>query len=307
MQHYTSINSVFLQNAWMTIGSFDGVHRGHQEIVKKVVSGARLASAPAVVVTFFPHPAVVLGKRQEAFCLHTPEERAELLGEMGVDVVITYPFTREVANLSAFDFISQLHTHLNLQKLIVGTNFALGRGREGTTTKLGEFGKTFGYDLEVIHPVMNGDVVISSSLIRSCLAAGDVKHAARLMGRHYRITGEVVKGDGRGKTIGIPTANLSIWADKSIPKAGVYVCEATIQGKTRGAVVNIGFRPTFESQPVSARVEAHLLNFEQEVYGEKIQLAFIDRLRDEQRFDSIQSLVEQIQIDIHCAKSLLTD
>jgi riboflavin kinase/FMN adenylyltransferase len=305
MQHHTSIESVFLHHAWMTIGSFDGVHRGHQEIVKRVVSGAQLAGAPAVVVTFFPHPAVVLGKRQEAFYINTPQERAELLGEMGIDVVITYPFTRDVAKLSALEFVSKLHRHLNLRRLIVGANFALGHGREGNTEKLEEFGRSFGFGLEVIPPVMNGDVVISSSLIRSCLLAGDVKHASRLMGRHYRLIGEVVKGDGRGKTIGIPTANLSIWVEKTIPKAGVYACEAIMDGKSWGAVVNIGYRPTFESLPVAARVEAHILDFNQEVYGREIQLVFIDRLRDEQRFESIQSLVDQIHTDIQNAKMLL--
>lgn len=289
----------------MTIGSFDGVHRGHQEIVKRVVSGAQIAGAPAVVVTFFPHPAVVLGKRQEAFYLNTPQERAELLGEMGIDVVITYPFTKEIANLSAFEFVSKLHQHLKMQKLIVGANFALGHGREGDTEKLEEFGRSFDFDLEVIPPVMNSDEVISSSLIRSCLLAGDVKRASRLLGRHYLLSGEVVKGDGRGKTIGIPTANLSVWVKKTIPKAGVYACEAIIDGKSWGAVVNIGYRPTFESLPVTARVEAHLLDFDQEVYGREIQLAFFDRLRDEQRFETIQSLVDQIQTDIQRAKVLL--
>jgi len=291
----------------MTIGSFDGVHRGHQMIIEKVVSGAHQAGVPSVVVTFYPHPAVVLGKRQEAFYLNSPQERAELLGEMGVDAVITYTFTREVANLSAYEFMSQLHSHLMLRRLYVGSDFALGHGREGTTDKLAELGKTFGYILEVVPPVMNGDVVISSSLIRSWLAAGDVKRAARLLGRPYRLSGEVVRGDGRGKALGIPTANLSIWSERTIPKAGVYVCRASIQGQTWGAVTNIGVRPTFESVPVPPRVEAHVLNFDRELYGQEIHLDFIDHLRDEQRFSSIQTLVDQIHADIHHAREILVN
>ena len=305
MQHYTSIDNVFLQDAWMTIGSFDGVHRGHQLIIEKVVSGARRASVPAVVVTFYPHPAVVLGKRQEAFYLNSPQERADLLGEMGVDAVITYTFTREVANLSAFEFMSQLHNHLMLRRLFVGSDFALGHGREGTTDLLADLGKTLGYELEVVPPVLNGDVVISSSLIRSWLAAGDVRRAASLLGRPYRISGEIIHGDGRGKALGIPTANLSVWTERTLPKAGVYVCRASIQGQTWGAVTNIGVRPTFESAPVPPRVEAHVLNFNRELYGQEMQLDFIDYLRDEQRFSSVQTLVDQIQADIHSAKEIL--
>lgn len=305
MLHYHSLDGISLTNTWVTIGSFDGVHRGHQEIVRQVVSGAHKANAIAVAVTFYPHPAVVLGKRSNPLFLTTPEERAALLGALGVDVVITYPFTTEVSQLSAREFMEQLHQHLGLRRLFVGSDFALGRGREGDVNRLSEIGKEFGYSVEIVSPVVNGDVVISSSQIRSILLEGDVVRAASLLGRPYSIKGQVVHGDDRGKSLGIPTANLSVWSERTVPKAGVYVCRAMVEDRYWGAVTNIGVRPTFENEPVPPRVEAHLLDFDGDIYGHEISLEFISRLRDEQRFSDIQSLLQQIHTDIDHAREIL--
>lgn len=305
MLHYHSLDGISLTNTWVTIGSFDGVHRGHQEIVRQVVSGAQKANAIAVAVTFYPHPAVVLGKRSNPLFLTTPEERAALLGALGVDVVITYPFTTEVSQLSAREFMEQLHQHLGLRRLFVGSDFALGRGREGDVNRLSEIGKEFGYSVEIVSPVVNGDVVISSSQIRSILLEGDVVRAASLLGRPYSIKGQVVHGDDRGKSLGIPTANLSVWSERTVPKAGVYVCRAMVEDRYWGAVTNIGVRPTFENEPVPPRVEAHLLDFDGDIYGHEISLEFISRLRDEQRFSDIQSLLQQIHTDIDHAREIL--
>ena len=305
MLHYRSLSGLTLDNVWMTIGSFDGVHLGHQEIVRRVVSGATQAGVPSVLFTFYPYPAVVLGKRQDPLLLTPPDVKADLLGKMGVDYVVTYPFTVETSMHTAEEFIDLLHGHLGMQRLLVGEDFALGRGREGDVIRLEELGRKFGYKLEVVTPVRNGDVIVSSSQIRKRLFEGDVAQAERLLGRRYMISGEVVHGDARGKLIGIPTANLDVPIEQAIPKTGVYVCQAYVGGNSFGAVANIGYRPTFDNGTAAPKVEAHLLDFGGDLYGSVLSLEYIERLRDEMRFSSVQSLIEQIQADISSARNIL--
>lgn len=305
MRHYWHLEGVNLDRTWVTIGTFDGVHRGHQEIVKRLVAGAHQSGSQTVVITFHPHPAVVLGKRQNANYLTTPEERAELLGELGIDVVITHPFNLEIASLSAYEFISRLDVHLGISHLLIGENFALGKGREGNVTRLTELGQEFGYQVETVPPVKNGDIVISSSLIRERIVEGNVAQAARLLGRHYKIMGQVVPGDGRGKLLGIPTANLSIWAERTIPKTGVYACRVYLGGDNYQAVTNIGFRPTFEDSSILPRVETHLLDYDGDLYGKELHLEFYERLRDERKFTGVGELLAQIQTDIARAREIL--
>ena len=302
MRHLQSLESASLQDAWLTIGTFDGVHRGHQEIVRRVVAGARQAGAPAVALTFFPPPALVLKKRSEPYYLTAPDERAELLGELGIDVVITHPFTPELAAVTAYDFMAMLKKHLGLKHLCVGYDFALGRGREGDVDRLKQLGEEFGYTVDAVSAVQVEGQVVSSSLIRLHLAQGDIEEVARLLGRPYRVIGEVVQGDGRGKSLGIPTANLSVWAERAIPKAGVYVCQAQVNGRMWGAVTNVGVRPTFENQPVQPRVESHIFDFNEDIYGQQVLLDFLAHLRGEARFPNPQALVEQIHKDIHQAR-----
>ncbi len=305
MQHFWSLDDIHLKKSWLTIGSFDGVHRGHQEIVKRLTAGAHEHGVPAVVLTFHPHPASVLGKRKDAFYLSTPEERAELLGQLGVDLVITHPFNHQVASMSALQFMQQLNQQLNIQELWVGYDFALGKGREGNVDRLRQIGMDLGYRVEVIPAIELDGEVISSSRIRAYIFNGEVDQAARLLGRPYRLQGTVIPGDGRGKTIGIPTANLNLWSELAIPKAGVYVCQAIVEERVYGAVTNVGVRPTFETQPVPPRVEAHILDYQADLYGQHIQLDFLYHLRDELRFPSAQALVTQIHEDIQQARGLL--
>ena len=305
MQHFSSLEGVHLHESWLTIGSFDGVHLGHQEIIRHLVSEAHSREALAVAMAFFPHPAIVLGKRQNPLYLTTIEERAEIMGEMGVDVVITYPFDLQTANMSAREFIALLHEHIKFEGLCVGHDFALGKNREGNTEKLSLLGQEFGYQVELIAAVKNDDVIVSSSGIRTKILEGEIEQAMRFLGRHYRIKGKVIPGDGRGKTIGIPTANLEIWQEQAIPKTGVYAAWAKIRDRTFEAVVNIGVRPTFEPETSLPRVEAHVLDFHEEIYGEEIILSFVARLRDERRFPNIEALVEQIRYDISRTKQLL--
>lgn len=304
MLHYWSLQDVHLQDVWLTIGSFDGVHKGHQAIIRQLTAGAQAAGVPAVVLTFHPHPAVVLRGLQGPYYLTNPEERAALLTQIGVDVVITHPFNHQVAGLSAYDFVASLHRHLGMRKLCVGHDFALGRGREGDLPTLERFGAEFGYRLMAMEPVRLEGQVVSSSQVRAALQNGDVEKAEHLLGRPYHVSGEVVPGDGRGHKLGIPTANLDVWAGRVLPKAGVYACLAQIDGQTWRAVVNVGLRPTFGDLP-SLRVEAHILGFEADLYGRQVSLSFFAHLRDERRFPNVDALVTQIQHDIDQARRML--
>jgi riboflavin kinase / FMN adenylyltransferase len=305
MQHYRSLNEVSLPAAWMTIGSFDGVHRGHQAIIEKLVDNAHAAGFPVVVLTFFPHPSVVLRSQQEPFYLTTPEERAALLGGLGVDVVITHPFTLGLAEMSAQEFIALVDRHIHPRHIMVGYDFALGRGREGNVKRLGQLGIDFGYSLDVIQPIQMEGEIVSSTQIRTALTEGDLTKAEKLLGRPYQVSGEVVHGDGRGRLLGIPTANLDVWQWRVLPKSGVYVCKAHIDGQIWSAVTNVGVRPTFENQPAQPHIEAHVLGMDRDLYGQQVQLDFIDRLRDEKRFPSVELLVEQIRQDIQNARKKL--
>ena len=305
MRHFQSLEGVNLQDTWLTIGTFDGVHLGHQEIVRKLVTGAHTTGSEAVVFTFYPHPAVVIGKRQNPSYLTTPDERADLLGNLGVDVVITFPFTPSVSAINAQDFIALLKTHISMQHLMVGPDFALGHNRVGNFQYLIELGKDFGYTLSTITPVEIEGQIVSSSRIRAALMDGDIVLVNHLLGRPYFVKGQVVPGDGRGHTIGIPTANLSLWLERALPKSGVYVSKVVINGITYGAVTNIGTRPTFASEHERLQVETHLLDFHDQIYGLEIQLDFISHLRDEQRFPNIDALVSQIQQDIIQAEGIL--
>ncbi len=298
MQHFLSVDDVHLRDVWLSIGAFDGIHRGHQKLIHDLVAGAYAENVPALVLTFYPHPAAILRGRNFPFYLNTPEEKAELLGDLGVDVVITYPFNREVANTSAYNFILNMHSHFNIRHLQLGYDFALGKNRDGDITTLQRLGEKLGYTVGQTQPVEAGGSVISSSRIRFLLGAGKVEEAAHLLGRNYKIQGMVEIGDKRGRTLGFPTANLAVWPERIIPTAGVYACRAVVRGRTWGAVTNIGVRPTFESHPVPPRVETHLLDFDADIYGESIQVEFVSRLRAERRFSSIEELVTQIKKDV---------
>ncbi len=305
MQHFTSLEPLHLQGAWVTIGAFDGVHRGHQALLHDFVAEAHAHHAPAVVVTFYPHPAEVLGNRRSPFYLSTPEEKAERIAALGADVLVTHPFDAQIAQRSARDFMEALHAHLGLRRLWVGYDFALGRNREGNIPALQALGQVFGYTVHVVSAYRLDGEVVSSTRIRQALAAGDVALAARLLGRRYAVPGEVVRGDGRGRQLGFPTANLKVWPKRMMPAAGVYACFAAVDGREYAAVVNLGVRPTFEHQPVAPRLEAHLLDFHGDLYGRTLTLTFVARLREERRFPSPEALAAQIQRDIAAARAVL--
>ena len=307
--HFTSLEEISLTGACLTIGAFDGVHLGHQGLIRPMVAEARQHGAPAVVLTFHPHPSVVLRGRPADFYLTLPEERAALFFELGVDVVITQTFDLKVANTSARDYVFQLHDKLELSQLWVGPDFALGHAREGTIPVLRRLGQEFGFSVHVIQPLDKDGERISSSRIRQLISDGEVSQAHALLGRPYRLQGEVVRGDQRGRKIGIPTANLALEPGKLLPASGVYACRAWTGSadseRPWAAAANIGVRPTFDGAGTTQHVEAHLLDFEADLYGQVLRLDLLERLRGEQRFASIEALVTQIHADIDRTRLLV--
>ena len=306
MQHYRSFGDITLEHSWLNIVVFDGVHQGHQQIIKKLTAGAHHNSVPAVVLTFEPHPASVLTGR-ELKCLTLPDERAELLGQLGVDIVITQRFTLELSSVTAYDFMSQLKGQLGVEHLLIGYDFALGKGREGNAARLAEIGSELGYTVEVVSALSDESGVISSTEIRKLIETGNVADAARLMGHPYSLHGPVIHGDARGRTINVPTANIGYEHDKMIPANGIYACWAYLQGKKYQAAINIGVNPTFTPDKQIPNVEAHILDFKSEIYGEDVKLEFVARLRNELKFDSVETLLEQIWKDVAQARAILQE
>lgn len=288
----------------VTIGSFDGVHRGHRHLIDRVRQSALRQGRASVVITFFPHPSVVLG-RVQPFYLTSPEEKLVQINQTGVDLLIELPFTRETASTRAAVFVDQLVTHLRMRELWIGHDFALGYQREGTPAFLAQLGETRGYTLHTLEPLTNGGEVISSSAIRAALRAGEAARAARLLGRPFRLSGRVIAGDGRGKTIGVPTANLDVWPEHALPANGVYACRAWVGHIPHAAAVNIGTRPTVTDQS-QRTVEAHLLDFNKDLYGLNLALDFVERLRGEQKFAGVAELVAQIKADVAHTREIMT-
>lgn len=247
MKHTDTLDDLRLDGAFITIGAFDGVHRGHQKLIGELARAAQASGMMSVVVTFHPHPAVVLRGIETPYYLTSPDERARLFGLLGIDWVVTLPFTREMAQESASSFVARLHTTLGLRELWVGYDFALGRGREGDIPFLRRLGAELGYTVHVTTPVLVDNQSVSSSQVRALVAEGDVRSAAGLLGRHYGFTGLVVHGDGRGRSIGIPTANIQPWEGQLLPRTGVYATWVWVGGLRRPAVTNVGYRPTFDN------------------------------------------------------------
>jgi riboflavin kinase/FMN adenylyltransferase len=287
----------------LTIGAFDGVHFGHQQLIGSVVRRAQTLGYQSAVLTFDPHPDLVIRPERGRYNLTTIQERAEQIAQLGVDLLIVLPFNRDVMAQTAHEFMTRLTQALVLRELWVGPDFALGRGREGNLARLREIGQELGYIVQPIEPLHLDGVTISSSRIREALAAGDIEAANLLLGRSFSVTGPVVEGHRRGRTIGFPTANISVEALHVLPADGVYVCRAQVGDQRFGAVTNIGVRPTFDG--TQRTIEAYLLDFSSDIYGETVRLEFLHRLRGEQKFDGIAALIEQINKDTAAARAWL--
>lgn len=304
MQHYRDLNEISLRRACLTVGVFDGVHRGHRELIQRLTRQAQAEGCPAVVLTFHPHPASVLTGR-EIKCLTTPDERAALLASLGVDAVVTQPFTRELSQVPAREFMLRLKERLGLERILIGYDFALGKGREGNAARLTEIGRELGYAVEVVPGVSDESGVISSTSIRKLVSSGDVVSAAGLLGRPYCLSGPVIHNDHRGSKIGFPTANIDYPAEKVLPANGIYACHAWLEGERFAAAINVGLRPTVSDTQTVPNVEAYLLDFHRDIYGKRLDLDFVSRLRDEAKFSSLEALVEQMHRDVERARQIL--
>lgn len=304
MIHTHNLDEIALSHSWLTVGVFDGVHRGHQEILRRLTAGAHAAGAQAAVLTFWPHPATILGDGHVK-CLSTTEERVELLSALGVDAVITYPFDSETAATSASDFVARLHDRLHFDRLLIGYDFALGKGREGDAARLTELGRALDYEVEVVTALSDESGVISSTAIRTLVATGDVGAAAALLGHPYSLHGPVVAGDARGRQLGFPTANIQYPPEKILPSNGIYACWLWLQGQRLGAAVNVGVRPQFHSGAIHPLVEAYVLDFDRDIYGSDVRLDFVRRIRDEMRFPFVSDLVTQIHHDVQQIRQVL--
>ncbi len=291
----------------LTIGNFDGVHRGHQLLISRVLAQKALVKTEkltATLMTFDPHPSQILIPGKNFRSILSLEDRVATIKKFGIENVIVVPFSRDLSELSPEEFFKKIIIgQFKTVALVVGYDFSFGKNRSGTKEILSKLCKENGVILEVVEPLKINGEVISSSKIRDALRDGDVEKAALFLGRTYEITGMVEKGLGRGRTIGFPTANLFTQAE-TIPKKGVYVTLAESGGKTWQSVTNIGDNPTFKDQyKTSTKIETYILDFENDIYGEKIKVHFVRRLRDEKKFSSVQELIAQIAQDVAEARN----
>ncbi|MGA2955292.1 MAG: bifunctional riboflavin kinase/FAD synthetase [Thermodesulfobacteriota bacterium] len=292
------------KNPVLTLGNFDGVHLGHQRIFKQVREKAKEIGGDSIAYTFEPHPVQMLKPEREPFLLLPIAERLRLIGELGIEVAICAPFTREFANLTAEEFVRDiLHEQIGVREVFVGQNTTFGRNREGSVPLLKEFGQRFGFAVEAVEAVEVRGAVISSSRIRKLVRAGDVKGAAELLGRYPLLFGEVIHGHGRGsKKLGFPTANLKT-ASVLFPKPGIYAVWTIHDAQRYPAVANLGWNPTFHDRNFS--IEVHILHFDKDIYGHLLRVEFVERLRDEVTFRGPEELITQIKKDVAQAKKIL--
>ncbi len=280
----------------LTIGVFDGVHAGHRYLIEKLNQRAREKNQLSVVVTFNPHPQSVLQPHNKPTWLSSLEDRIKSLQELGVALITVLSFTPELSQLRAQEFVALLKKHLNMCGLVIGPDFALGKGREGDASLLRSLGQEMKFSVEIISPFTLNDELVSSTLIRQTLAQGDTMKVRKLMGCHFTLSAKVVPVDKRGRKLGFPTANLDIKPGQALPGNGVYATVTHIDNKQSISVTYIGTRPTFGKG--EKNVETHLLNYEGNLYGKELKVEFIDRLRDEKHFASPQELKSQIKKDI---------
>ena len=293
-----------LKGAIVTIGNFDGVHRGHRKIFRKIVREAKDAHTKSLVITFDPHPQKVMHPERRPFFLLTPlQEKLDLISSCGVDAVILFTFSTTFAEVTAGEFVEDiLWKKLRLRKLFVGYDYVFGKGKGGNDDFLKESGRKLGFQVEEIGVVKTDGMIASSTNIRLSILDGDVRLASEMLGRPYSVSGIVIKGYRRGTEIGYPTANLK--SEKVIPATGVYAIIAELEGTRHQGVINIGTNPTFGNEEISA--EVHLLDFEGDIYGKDITILFIERLRDEKKFKGSAELVRQIKKDIEQTRKILS-
>jgi len=304
-----TVNNVFnftsQEKTFVTIGTFDGVHFGHQKIIEKLVLEAKKEGKKSVVLTFFPHPRMVLQKEASIELINTIEERAKLLEKTGLDYSIIHPFSKEFSRTTALEFVRDfLVNQLNISKLIIGYDHHFGKNREGNIKQLTEYSQLYDFIVEEIPAQDIDDVSVSSTKIRRALHAGNLKTANNYLGYNFMINGVVVNGKQLGGKIGYPTANIDVKESyKLIPKTGVYVVKSEIDNETIYGMMNIGNRPTVDGKHQT--IEVHFFDFNRDLYHQSLTVELIYFLRDEHKFDSIDSLIHQLKIDENTARNYI--
>lgn len=289
----------------VTIGTFDGVHIGHQKIIEKLIQESKSSDSESLILTFFPHPRMVLHETSSIKLLNTINEKSSLLEKMGLDNLVIHPFDMEFSNLSAEEFVKTILVDLfNVQKIIIGYDHRFGKNRAANIENLIEFGEKYGFEVEQISAQEIDSVSVSSTKIRVAITNGNMAVANEFLGYDYLLSGKIIQGKQLGRTIGFPTANLKIKENyKLIPKIGVYIVKSILQEKTVFGIMNIGLNPTVNGEDLS--IEVHFLDFDSDIYDTEITVSVIERIRDEQKFTSIDILKSQIQKDKNFAISYI--
>ena len=298
MKIYQSLNEFKpSKKTIVTLGTFDGVHLGHNVILDKICNIAKQENLESVLLTFFPHPRLIVSNDSEIWMLNTMAEKAMLLEQKGIQNFIIHPFDKLFSELSPREFVEKvLVNQLNIQKIIIGYDHKFGKNRAADFNDLIAFGKEFGFEVEEISAKQVDEVAVSSTKIRNSLLEGNISLANAYLGYSYMLSGIVVKGNQLGRTIGFPTANIKISENyKLIPKNGVYIVTAIVNNQTIFGMMNIGIKPTLGDNIPT--IEVHLLDFSEDIYDQKIQVNVIERLRDEQKFESFEALKSQLEID----------
>jgi riboflavin kinase/FMN adenylyltransferase len=292
------------KNPVLTIGNFDGVHLGHQRIFRLVKEKAQEIGGESVVYTFEPHPVEVLAPQRRPLLITPLEEKLRLIKDQGIDVTILANFSDKFASQTPEDFVKTiLYDQIKIRQVFVGHDYTFGKDRRGNIALLKELGRRLGFNVEVVEAVRVGGLVVSSTLIRELIQKGEMREAAKLLGRNYLFSGQVIQGHGRGsRKLGFPTANLKL-AGALFPKPGIYAVWAIYEGKRYAAVANLGWNPTFHDQKFS--IEIHILNFDRDIYGHPLRVEFLERLRDEVAFRDPEELIAQIKKDVSQARKVL--
>lgn len=284
-----------------TIGNFDGVHLGHREILSGIKEQCQVDGLSFVVITFVPHPTCIL-RPQDHFLINSYKERREMLETMGVDFLYEINFTRDFSTQKPEDFLATyLFSNPSLKKLFMGYDFAFGANKSGDFSLVKEYSKQQNVQVYRLDEYQKGEHKVSSTMVRDLVKAGEVQKAQQLLGRKFTLSGRVTKGEGRGRQLSFPTANLEYLIERLVPKSGVYVTEVRLRTGVFGSVTNIGYNPTFNNDQLT-RVETHILDFNKDIYGEEIEIIFHQRLRDERKFSSVEALVKQIGEDVRSGR-----
>lgn len=288
-----------------TVGTFDGVHRGHWAVLQEIRERAEAAGRRSVLVTFDPHPLRIVRPEHAPLLLTTPVEKKEILAESGLDYAVFISFTQALSRYEPRRFVEEILVgRLGVEELVIGYDHGFGRDREGDPSTLKKIGDDLGFAVDVVAPISVGDDAVSSSRIRQLLLDGQVRAAGSFLGRPYSIRGVVARGEGRGKGLGFATANLQVAErDKLIPPQGVYAVRGVLRDGTYTGALHLGPRPTFKGSPPS--VELHLLDFERDIYGEEVRVDFIERLRGIEPFETVDALVDQIREDVARTRAIV--